>query len=415
MQCPYSGATASAEPIVIDPMVGDLDGETSRLVTAGPVARVELLGVPAWSVTHHEVARELLTDTRLVKDMNAWRLWTEGIVTYEWPLITMIDAGRSMFTVDGAEHRRLRAKVAQALTPRRLESIRADVETFTRQLLDDVEAAGRDNSIVDLKTCFAQPLPMQVVSFLLHVPRDKQPWLAESYKKFFSMITPHDERIALLAELDTWYMEFIAERKAAPGEDVLSDLILADAGGRPLDDEEILGNLKALIAAGHETTINLVLSATRGLLTHPEQLELVLDGKVSWETVIEEALRQDPPSTHLLMRFATEDIQIGDVTVPKGDGVVMSYRAICRDPRQHGDNAEEFDITRQAPIRHMAFGHGPHICPGAALSRLEASIALPALFERFPDLRLAVAPEELRNLPVMTQNDLESFPVFLRN
>lgn len=418
MKCPYSGAaggTGAAEPVVIDPMVGDLDGETARLVEAGPLARVELLGVPAWSVTHHAVARELLTDSRLVKDMNAWRLWTEGIVTYEWPLITMIDAGRSMFTMDGAEHRRLRAKVAQALTPRRLESIRGDIEAFTRQLIDDVRESGRDGSAVDLKTHFAQPLPMQVVSFLLRVPSDKQPWLAESYAKFFSMLTPHDERLALLAELDVWYEEFIAERKADPGDDLLSDLILADEGGRPLDDEELLGNLKSLIAAGHETTINLVLSATRALLTHPEQLRLVVEGKVDWETVIEETLRHDPPSTHLLMRFATEDIQVGDVTIPKGDGVVMSYRAICRDPRQHGDRADEFDITRETPIRHMAFGHGPHICPGAALSRLEASIALPALFEAFPDLRLAVAPEELRNLPVMTQNDLESFPVLLGN
>lgn len=91
------------------------------------------------------------------------------------------------------------------------------------------------------------------------------------------------------------------------------------------------------------------------------------------------------------MRFATEDIQVGDSVIAKGEGVVISYRVIGRDPEQHG----------------------PHICPGAALSRVEAGIALPALFARFPDLRLAVPDIELRNLPVMTQNDMESFPVLL--
>jgi cytochrome P450 len=113
------------------------------------------------------------------------------------------------------------------------------------------------------------------------------------------------------------------------------------------------------------------------------------------------------------MRFATEDIDVDGFVIEKGEGVVMSYRAIGRDPDQHGPDADSFDVTRKMPIKHITFGHGPHICPGAALSRLEAGVALPALFARFPDLRLAVPVEEIRNLPVMTQNDLESFPVTL--
>lgn len=92
---------------------------------------------------------------------------------------------------------------------------------------------------------------------------------------------------------------------------------------------------------------------------------------------------------------------------------MISYRAIGRDLTQHGDDADAFDITRPTPIRHMTFGHGPHICPGAALSRVEAGIALPALFGRFPELKLAIADDEIRKLPVMTQNDMEAFPVRL--
>jgi cytochrome P450 len=113
------------------------------------------------------------------------------------------------------------------------------------------------------------------------------------------------------------------------------------------------------------------------------------------------------------MRFAVEDIDVDGFVIAKGEGVVISYRAIGRDTDQHGPDADAFDITRPSPVRHMAFGHGPHICPGAALSRLEAGIALPALFTRFPDLKPALPLTQLRNLPVLTQNDLESFPVLL--
>ena len=406
MKCPHAA-------VVIDPMVQDLDGETERLRAAGPLARIDLLGVPAWTVTRHAEARNLLLDTRLVKDLDAWGLWQSGEVTHAWPLIGMIDAGRSMFTVDGAEHRRLRTKTSQALTPRRLEGIRPDIERFTGELLDELAAQGKDGAAVDLKSVFAQPLPMRVVGLLMGVDESRHAMLTQRYKAFFSMLTPQEERLALLAELDVFYTQLVREKAARPTDDLTTALILADEGGEPLTEEEVVGNLKAMVAAGHETTIGLILNAVRALLAHPDQLRMVLDGEVSWETVIEETLRWDTPTTHLLMRFATEDIPVGDGVIAKGEGVVISYRAIGRDTVQHGADADAFDITRTAPIRHMTFGHGPHICPGAALSRVEAGIALPALFGRFPGLRLAIADDGIRKLPVMTQNDMEAFPVVL--
>ena len=405
MTCPHA-------TVVIDPLVRDLDGETARLRDAGPLARIELLGVPAWTVTRHAEARQLLVDPRLVKDLNAWGLWQSGEVTHAWPLIGMIDAGRSMFTVDGAEHRRLRTKTAQALTPRRLDAIRPDIEKFTEELLDALAEHGKDG-VVDLKSVFAQPLPMRVVGMLMGVDPERYPMLTQRYKAFFSMLTPQDERLALLAELDVFYAELVREKTARPQDDLTSALILADEGGDPLTEEEVVGNLKAMVAAGHETTIGLILNAVRALLTHPDQLRKVLDGEIPWETVIEETLRWDTPSTHLLMRFATEDIQVGDQMIAKGEGVVISYRVIGRDTGQHGPDADAFDITRPTPIRQMSFGYGPHICPGAALSRVEAGIALPALFRRFPGLKLAIADDEIRKLPVMTQNDVEALPVLL--
>ncbi|MFJ4914758.1 cytochrome P450 [Streptomyces sp. NPDC088726] len=416
MNCPHAAAHAAAPDggtVVIDPMVQDLDGETARLREAGRLARIELLGVPARAVTRYADARQLLVDPRLVKDLEAWALWQSGEVTHAWPLIGMIDAGRSMFTVDGAEHRRLRTKTSQALTPRRLEAVRPDIEKFTGELLDALADGGRDGAVVDLKSVFAQPLPMRVVGMLMGVDPAENAMLTRQYKAFFSMLTPQDERLALLAELDVFYAGLVREKAARPTDDLTSALILADEGGEPLTEEEVVGTLKAMVAAGHETTIGLILNAVRALLSHPEQLRMVLDGEVSWETVIEETLRWDTPTTHLLMRFAAEDIQVGDDVIAKGEGVVVSYRVIGRDFEQHGADADAFDITRPAPIRHMTFGHGPHICPGAALSRIEAGIALPALFARFPGLRLAVPDADIRKLPVMTQNDMAAFPVLL--
>ncbi|WP_019930395.1 cytochrome P450 [Nocardia sp. BMG111209] len=406
-KCPFG------DTISIDPMVGDLPGETARLRAAGTVARIDLLGAQALTVTDHALARQLLVDGRLVKDINAWSLWQSGAVTYEWPLIGMVDAGRSMFTVDGSEHRRLRIKTTQALSPRRLELLRPTVSRLTDELLDDLAEAGRDGDVVDLKQLFAYPLPIRVVGELLGVDRVDHPMLLDAYKKFFSVLTPQDERLQIIADLDDYYLDLIRKRTAQPADDLLSALILADEGGDRLTEEEVLGNLKALVAAGHETTVSLILNAVRALLTHPGQLALLQSGDVDWKQAVEETLRYESPSTHLLMRFATEDIPVGDAVIEKGEGVVMSYRAIGRDTSVHGADADEFDIERPSANRHLAFGYGPHVCPGAGLSRLEGNVALPALFERFPQLRLAVPVTEIRNLPVLTQNDIAAFPVRL--
>ncbi|MEV0767930.1 cytochrome P450 family protein [Nocardia salmonicida] len=400
-------------PFAIDPMVGDLNGETARLRALGPITRIDLLGVPAWTVTDHAVARQLTTDTRLVKDINAWSLYADGVVTTQWPLIGMVLVDRSMFSVDGAEHRRLRLKTAQALAPRRLEELRPVIEQLTADLLDDLEAAGADGAAVDLKEVFAYPLPMRVVGDLMGVAREDHAQLLDWYKKFFSVMTPQDERLEVMSGLDVYFTDLVRQKIADPADDLTSAFVTADEGGEPLTEEEAIGNIKALVAAGHETTVSLIINTVRALLAEPEQLAKVLAGDVEWKQVIEESLRWDGPVSHLLMRFATEDIVVGDTVIAKGEGVVMSYRAVGRDTAVHGETADDFDVTRSTANRHLAFGYGPHICPGAALSRLEAAIALPALFARFPKLRLAVPDSEIGNLPVLTQNDLAALPIIL--
>ncbi|MFJ8645939.1 cytochrome P450 [Streptomyces sp. NPDC093546] len=407
----------TAEPLHLDPFVTDLDGESALLRAAGPLARVVLPGgVPVWAVTHHAEARELLTDKRLVKDINVWGAWQRGEIPPDWPLIGLANPGRSMLTVDGEDHRRLRALVAQALTPRRVERMRERITELTNGLLDELAAHGKPGGTVDLKAAFAYPLPMYVISDLMGIDPADHPRLKVLFEKFFSTQTPPEEVVATLGELAGMMAKVVAARRAEPGDDLTSALIAASEDGDHLTDEEIVSTLQLMVAAGHETTISLIVNAVVNLSTHPEQLELVRSGQVGWDAVIEETLRFSTPTSHVLIRFATEDVEVGtgaDVrTLPAGEALIVSYGAIGRDEKQHGPTAGVFDITR-SPIRHISFGHGPHVCPGAALSRLEAGVALPALYARFPGLTLAVPASDLRNKPVLTQNDLFELPVRL--
>ncbi|MFE1441975.1 cytochrome P450 [Streptomyces sp. NPDC058739] len=397
--------------IPLDPFVSDLDGESAKLRAAGPLAAVELPGgVPMWAVTRHAEAKALLTDPRLVKDIDRWSAWRRGEIPADWPLIGLVNPGRSMLTVDGTDHRRLRTLVAQALTPRRVEEMRGRITELTEGLLDALPA---DGEVVDLKAAFAYPLPMYVVADLMGIDESRLPRLKVLFEKFFSTQTPPHEVIATLTELAGIMAETVAAKRAAPGDDLTSALILASEDGDRLTDEEIVATLQLMVAAGHETTISLIVNAIVNLSTHPDQRALVLSGEVPWSAVVEETLRWSTPTSHVLIRFATEDVPVGDKVIPAGDALIVSYGAIGRDELAHGPTAGDFDVTREITTRHISFGHGPHVCPGAALSRLEAAVALPALYARFPELDLAVPASALRNKPVVTQNDLFELPVRL--
>lgn len=151
----------------------------------------------------------------------------------------------------------------------------------------------------------------------------------------------------------------------------------------------------------------------RALLTHPDQLAIARSGGAdTWAAVVEETLRWDAPIGNFPARYPREDITIAGVTIPAGEAILAPYSGAGRDPAQHGSDADRFDITRK-PTKHLAFGGGPHLCLGAHLARMEAQIALPELFARYPDIRLAVAAEELRPVPSFFSNSAGSLPVLL--
>lgn len=410
MTCPIDHS--GPEAIVLDPFVADLDAESAALRAAGPLVKVVLPGdVAVYAVTHHAEARKLLTDPRIVKDIDVWGAWQRGEIPMDWPLIGLANPGRSMLTVDGEDHRRLRTLVAQALTVRRVEKLRAGIEALTTGMLDKLAALPAGET-VDLKAQFAYPLPMNVISDLMGVDAEEHPRLKALFEKFFSTQTLPEEVPQMMADLGALFSRIVEAKRENPGDDLTSALIEASEDGDHLTTEEITNTLQLIVAAGHETTISLIVNAVVALETHPEQRDLVLKGEVSWENVIEETLRWSSPTSHVLIRFATEDVEVGDRILPKGEGLIVSFGALGRDEAQFGETAGEFDAAR-TPNRHISFGHGPHVCPGAALSRLEALVALPALYARFPNLSLAVPATELRNKPILTQNDLFDLPVRL--
>ncbi|WP_171166853.1 cytochrome P450 [Streptomyces sp. I05A-00742] len=394
----------------LDVTGADLDGEIRRLRAIGPAVRVELPdGIPAWVVTRHGLLRELLTDPRVVKDPGNWSALQDGSVPEGWPLVNFV-AKAGMITADGDDHRRLRTLVTQAFTPRRIAGMRPPVEATVRNLLDRL--GEQPPGPVDLRVLFAYPLAMRTIGDLLGVPEERYDEFRALSASLTSSATGPDEVIATRRRLLALLAALAAERRARPGEDITSDLIAAREDGDRLSEEELIGTLLLMLVAGHGTTLNLVTNAVRALLTHPDQLARVVSGEQPWSSVVEETLRRHSPVGHFPMRYAKEDIPVEGAVIRRGDAILASYAAAGIDPEQYGPTVDDFDIGRENK-RHLTFGHGAHFCVGAALARLEAEVALPALFARFPGLSLAVRPDELTPLPSFISNSFRTLPVLL--
>lgn len=401
-------------PLVIDPTGSDVQGEAAKLRARGPVTPVELPGgVVAWAVTGQEQLKRLLADPRVSKDPNRhWAKWISGEVGEEWPLSLWVSV-KNMFTAYGEEHRRLRAIISRAFTPRRTEVLRPDVERITAGLLDGLAASPGGRA--DLREAFAYPLPIEVICRLFGVPDASRPALRRCVDGIFNTALTQEEAVANQMEMYGILQDFVAFRRREPADDLAGVLISSrDEDGSQLSETELVDTLILMISAGHETTVNLLDQVITALLTHPEQRALVRSGRVPWTEVIEEALRWQAPVANLPLRYAVEDIDVDGITIGKGEAILAAYAAAGRDLSLHGDDADLFDVER-ANKEHISFGHGVHFCVGSHLARMEAEISLPALFERFPDMELAVDPSELRPVESFISNGHRSLPVTLNS
>jgi cytochrome P450 len=200
--------------------------------------------------------------------------------------------------------------------------------------------------------------------------------------------------VAASANIVGYLTRLLAAKRAAPGEDLVTDLVRAADQGGALSEQEILSTIFQLIVAGHDTTTSLIGNGTAALLLHPDQRDALTADPALMPRAIEEILRWDAPVPHSTFRYTTRDVALGGTVIPAFAQVIISLAAAGRDPDRY-QNPCTFDTAR-TDTSHLAFGHGIHHCLGARLARTEGLIALTALHGRFPAMRLAVPRSALR-------------------
>lgn len=376
--------------LLVDPEVlRDPFTAYGRAREISPVARLLAPGLtPIWALTRYEDARAMLGDPRFeftVESLTIRPDMPDSGLTY---LESML--------LDGDVHRRLRRLVAPAFTPRRAAQLRPKMEAIVADLLDNLAAHAVDDR-VDLLEDFARPLPMDVLCELMGIPEgDRLSWRGYGAAVSAGKGDLWSEAMPGVIESTE---RAIAHRRAAPGDDVISDLIRIQAeDGDRLNDTEIAG-LVWLIMVASSTTADFVANAVLALLTHPQELAALRQDISLMPRAVEELLRWCSLNVISIPRHAREDMDLCGVPIRANDPVVGLLVSANRDPRVFAD-PDRLDFGRPVGTPgSLTFAHGPHICIGAALSRVLLDVAFTGLLRRFPGLALAVAPEEVRRVP----------------
>ncbi|MDP4503446.1 cytochrome P450 family protein [Nonomuraea turcica] len=396
---------------VIDPATRELHADNERLRDAGPLVPVTAEGVDAWAATRHATLLSVLTHPDMTREIRYWDPAERGSAR-PGSAIFRIVTDISMLNADGEDHRRLRAPLAAGFSPRRIEQLRPKIAAIAAELIDRLAALPPDQP-VDLRRDFAYPLPREVISEMIGIPRAHQDRLHELTDAVAQVSGDLEDGPEVRGALHALLHQIIEERQQTPGEDLITDLItLREQDGGRLSESELLATIDLLFIAGHVTTVNLITNAIGALLNVRGQLDLLRSGRCPFSAAVEETLRWDSPIAYFPFRYAMRDVEIDGVHLRAGEPVLACFASAGRDPDQYGPDADRFDISRP-PASHLAFGHGPHFCLGAPLARVEAEVALEALFAAFPAIRAAARPEALSPLDNLLGNSTRSMPVIL--
>jgi cytochrome P450 len=364
-------------------------------------ASVPVIG-RGWFVTRHEDVVTVAKDDRFSRDILSLVHWLPGFVR--------VPLTRQMLSQDPPDHTRLRKLVSQAFTPTRVEQLCGRIQRVCDGLLEHVPRTGS----FDLVRDYALPIPLTVISELLGIPADE--------RRRFHGLASGSLRLGTATEildvpralpyvwlLTRYFRRLFAERRARPGDDLLSALVQAEAAGDRLDEDELLGIANLLLVAGYETTAHFIGSAALALLQHPDQRARFVREPGLANSAIEELLRYTSPGEMATPRIAREDVTLASVTIPRGAWAIAVLGSANRDETAFRD-PDTLDLARD-PNPHVAFGQGRHFCLGSSLARMEAHVALTTLFAHFPGLRLAQPAESLRWRKILPLRGLVALPV----
>ncbi|WP_127359383.1 cytochrome P450 [Actinacidiphila soli] len=365
----------------------------------GPVAPVLLLGEqPAWLVVGHNENLEVLRNpSRFSRDSRIWNQLKDGKVPMDWPLLPVVAWQPVCVFADGVEHDRLRGAVTNSLGRLNRRGIRQYITRFANQLVDEICQSGR----ADLVSQFAEQLPMLVMTQLLGMPEEEGPRLVKALR---DMLMGTETAIASNEYVMRLCTQLAVRKRADPGGDLASLLGRDDAG---LTDEEIAEHLRLVLVAANETTVNLIASGLKMVLTDPRFRAHLNGGQMTLPDALEQVLWDEPPMAAVLGRWATGDTVLAGQQIKAGDMLMLGLAAGNVDPRVRPD----LNASLYGNRSHLAFSSGPHECPGQDIGRAIADTGIDTLLMRLPDLHLAVEEGELRSRAAFLSRHMVDLPV----
>lgn len=378
--------------------------EWAELREQCPVAPVRFpSGDEAVLVTRYDDVKLVLSDPRFVRNFSA-----DDAASIAEGNSGGVFESEMAASIEGAGHQRWRRMIARWFTARRMLALHDDIEAMADRMIDDMVAAGGP---VDLKAALGFPLPVWVICDMLGVSESDRDRFAHWSNALLNLSRFTKEVVALAQrEFGEYMAALVAQKRAAPGNDLISDLISrTDDDGATLTDAELIATGQALLVAGHETTANMIGKMMGMLLADRSRWEQLVADRSLARTAVEEVLRFDANPGFGMPRYLTEDAEVAGTMIPRGTTMVCSMAAANRDERVF-DDPEEMDLSR-SPNHHLSFGAGPHSCLGQALARTELRTVLEVLLRRLPTLELAVAPEELRRIEGLAVGGVEELPV----